>query len=611
MKAWRILLAVVGVGVGLFGVFRLVTEVPVRSLVFVLIWLAAAVIIHDGVLSPLVVSVGWLLRRVVPDRARRHLQFAMIICGMITVVAAPMIYLRGSQPAVKAILLRNYGANLTMIIALVAVDHPGGLCRAGGAGSHAHRPSGPGQRALRADLRSAGSGPAVRGRRRVDLMALAGAVILIGATAIVGHELNRRGHQILLPAPPLLASWQPHVGWGTPLAVACLVLGLRLQQHADHLPWRRLLLAGWLLDLSWMISLALVDGLRRGWIEVLLNPNEYLHDLPRINDPRQFLATFTDFIAFAPTVGGDAVWTTHVSAHPPAATLVFWGLDRVGLGGGFWAGALCILVSSAAAVAVPVTLRALGAPAAARRAVPFAALFPGAVWMAVSADGLFAGVASAGLALVCLGAARARLLLSLLGGLLLGMAVYLSYGLVLFGIVVVVAMIITVGRRGGRRSIGPWLMAGAGLIMIIAVHSALGFNWLTGLSALRIRYQQGVASERPFSYFVFANVAAWLISCSPLLAVGLARAVRAVSRRRPAGLAEDRVVAWVALAGLLAALVADASALSKAETERIWLGFGVVAFCSLALLRGRTAAWALLGCGISALAVNHLFDTGW
>ena len=60
----------------LFGVFRLITEVPLRSLSFLPVWMVAALVIHDGVLSPLVVSVGWLLRRLVPDRARRYLQFA-------------------------------------------------------------------------------------------------------------------------------------------------------------------------------------------------------------------------------------------------------------------------------------------------------------------------------------------------------------------------------------------------------------------------------------------------------------------------------------------------------------------------------------------------------
>ena len=41
--------------------------------------------------------------------------------GLVTVIALPMIYLRGQPAAVKALLLRNYGANLTLIIAIIAV----------------------------------------------------------------------------------------------------------------------------------------------------------------------------------------------------------------------------------------------------------------------------------------------------------------------------------------------------------------------------------------------------------------------------------------------------------------------------------------------------------
>ena len=78
----------------------------------------------------------------------------------------------------------------------------------------------------------------------------------------------------MLPRPPLLAYWHPHVGWGTPLAILSLLLGVRLQRVVAVLPWRRLLLAGWMLNLAWMCSLALVDGLRQGWIEVLLDPHE-------------------------------------------------------------------------------------------------------------------------------------------------------------------------------------------------------------------------------------------------------------------------------------------------------------------------------------------------
>jgi hypothetical protein len=121
VKSWRIILAVAGLGLGLFGVFRLVTEIPVHSLFVLMLWMVAALAIHDGVLSPAVLTVGSLLRRYVPDRGRRFLQIALIISGLVTVIAIPMIFLRGSQPPAKALLLRNYGANLTLLIAMIAV----------------------------------------------------------------------------------------------------------------------------------------------------------------------------------------------------------------------------------------------------------------------------------------------------------------------------------------------------------------------------------------------------------------------------------------------------------------------------------------------------------
>lgn len=446
---------------------------------------------------------------------------------------------------------------------------------------------------------------------RGDLVSVVGALALIIIAAVVGYQMNRRGLPIVLPRPPLLAFWHPHIGWGTPLAVLCVLLGLRLQDVAVGLRWGRLLFTGWLLNLAWMCSLTLVDGLQRGWIDVLLDPNEYLHDLHRISDPWTFLSSFTHFIAFGPGVGGDLVWTTHVAGHPPLTTLIFWLLARVGLGGGFWAGALCILVASAASIALPATLRELGAEAAARRLVPFIALFPGAVWMAVSADGLFAGVAVGGLALVCTGAARGRILASLAGGLLLGIAVFLSYGLVLFGLVVLFTMLLTVRHRGLRSVVVPWLIATVGFAAIAAAHLALGFNWVSGLLTLRDRYYQGIASQRPFSYFVYADIAAWLVSCSPLLAIGVIRSVAAISKGRAGPWTQDRIAALLAFSGVVAALVADLSALSKAETERIWLSFGVIAYAGLALLRGRKARWALVASAGWAMLVNHLLNTGW
>jgi hypothetical protein len=121
VKTWRIILATAGMLLGLFGIYRLFTQIPPASLVALGVWLLAALLIHDGLLSPAVVGLGSLLRRFVPDWGRRHLQAALLAGALVTVVALPMIYLQGSQPPVKALLLQNYGLNLTLILGLIAV----------------------------------------------------------------------------------------------------------------------------------------------------------------------------------------------------------------------------------------------------------------------------------------------------------------------------------------------------------------------------------------------------------------------------------------------------------------------------------------------------------
>ena len=121
MKAWRIILAAAGMSLGLFGIYRLFTQIPPASLMALGVWLLAALVIHDGLLSPAVVGVGSLLRRFVPDRGRRYLQIALVIGASVIVVALPMIYLQGSQPPVKALLLQDYALNLSLILGLIAV----------------------------------------------------------------------------------------------------------------------------------------------------------------------------------------------------------------------------------------------------------------------------------------------------------------------------------------------------------------------------------------------------------------------------------------------------------------------------------------------------------
>lgn len=399
-------------------------------------------------------------------------------------------------------------------------------------------------------------------------------------------------------ANPLFGIVDPHVGWGTPfailIAIAVVGWGPRI---AAALSWRPLVWATWAVSAAWALALAMVDGWRRGFAGRLTEPSEYLSEVPGIHDIPSALAGFSSRILdYQPDS-----WSTHVSGHPPGALLTFVWLDRIGLGGGAWAAALCVLVGSSAAAAVIVTVRALGDEAMARRAAPFLALAPAAIWIAVSADAMFAGVVAWGIAALAI-AARARgarmLLWSIGAGLLLGWGVYLNYGLVLMAIP---AAAVLLAARNARPLLGALLAA----LAVAAVFTAYGFWWFDGYTLVQERYYQGIASSRPFAYWGWANFA------SVICAVGLAV---------PAAL--PRVLTWsrlralspvnvMVVAGLLMMLIADLSALSKAETERIWLPFQMWLLAAPALLPRRTHRFWLAVQSVIALLVNHLIRTSW
>ncbi|MEP6631310.1 MAG: hypothetical protein ABJA89_12615 [Lapillicoccus sp.] len=119
MRTWRIVLATAGILLLLYGAVSLLTNVDFGTLLLLALWLIGAVVIHDGIVSPLVIGVGWALHRVVPPRARRYLQGGLIAAALITVVAIPMIAQQGALPASKGLLQQNFGGNLTLLLGIV------------------------------------------------------------------------------------------------------------------------------------------------------------------------------------------------------------------------------------------------------------------------------------------------------------------------------------------------------------------------------------------------------------------------------------------------------------------------------------------------------------
>jgi hypothetical protein len=420
------------------------------------------------------------------------------------------------------------------------------------------------------------------------------AVVLVAACRVTGSLLTEAGvHLHLGDGWPLYALWSPgDNNFGLLVAIGTAGLAFwHAPRLAAALPWPWLQAAAYLAAVAWAVGLALSEGVT-GLTRPLESPYDYLHDVPRVTDLGGFLAGFTDHILDPPK------WSTHASGHPPAALGFFVLLDRVGLGGELRSALASVAVGVAAVPAVLSTVRVLGGESLARRAAPFLVFAPTALWLAVSADAVFAGVSAAGICALAHAARRTDRLgdiLAVLGGLALGLTLYLSYGLTLLGPLAIAVVVV-------RRRIRPLLVGGLAVAGVVAVFTVGGFVWWEGLALAVERVHAGPAwQHRPQSYFRFANLAAFAVAVGPATVAALPL----LSRRHGSGF-------WVLPAGvLLAVATAGLSGLTTGEVERIYLPFAVWLLPVAGLLPVRGARLWLAAQLAVALGLEGLLRLGW
>jgi hypothetical protein len=335
-----------------------------------------------------------------------------------------------------------------------------------------------------------------------------------------------------------------------------------------------------LVSVGWALALQRADD--KSLTAPLTARYDYLAGVSDVTTPGEYVRTFTERLPDYPI---------HVRGHPPGTVLIGWALDELGHPGPT---PFVVLILTVWGLGIAAVLMALGAVAgadAARRAALPVAVAPAAVWVATSADAMFGGVSAVGLALVVVALSREPSLradgLALVGGAIFGGAMLLSYGAVLLAFVPLAVAF-------QRQRVRPLIAASLGGAAVLGGVAAAGFWWFDGLAAARTEYDQGLSSDRPFGYFVVANLAVFAVACGPAMAAGVSGVQPRVRHS----------ASWVlALGALVSLLIADLSGLSKAETERIWLPFVPWVLTVVATTGERTVHMRLLMAGQLACAI--------
>lgn len=434
---------------------------------------------------------------------------------------------------------------------------------------------------LRERTRSTNTFPSPRAAAAV----VVGIAILFAVVHAWGDHLAAR-MRLGLGVPPLHVAWDPRVHTATAVAVITGVALVAVSARvAARVPPRRLPLAVGGGGLVWSVVLAAADG-ERGLVGGVVGPHGYLAAVPRVGAIGPFLH---DFAAAA----HDGTLPVHVTGHPPGFVVLLSLLDRLGFGGPRWAAAVCILGGAAALSFVTATVTDVAGERWARAAAPFLVVSPAAVWIATTPDAFFAGAGA--LAVFAFAratsATRARGERAALAGVAFGAALMLSYGLALLAVVLVTIA----WRRDAWRELAIALAAAGALLLAVA---AFGFSWLDGLAATRHAYWRGIASTRPYRYFVVANIAAFAACIGPATVIALVWL-------------RDRALVVLTGAALVAVAFADLSAMSKGEVERIWLPFALWLLPAGALFASRrrwTTAMLALQL-VTAIALQVSFRT--
>ncbi len=406
------------------------------------------------------------------------------------------------------------------------------------------------------------------------------------ATVAVGLTLDGTGTQLGVPHPPFIGAWGPRANLWLVVAVPCFAGAVLLVPTL--LRARPAVLAVALFVLTLVLRLTLnFARFGTGHLDRALTvgargegKNEYLPSLAAFDyGPRFVLDRFAELVPALPV---------HSAGHPPGLllTMHYLSLDTAPRLAWF-----CIVVGALSAPLTYVLARRLFEENVARVAGVLAAFSPAMLHFgATSADAVYLTLGL--LAAIPLLSPRPRI--RLLGALVLAVVSLFAWSLLA---IAAWATVLVLARDGLKPAIKLALLTGVVLLAFHALFAlATGFDPLGTLHATSRVYEVGIASRRPYAYWLFGSPTAFLLILgAPIAWLALAR----LAQGAPEALAIAAVIAISCILGF-----------TKAETERIWLFLVPLVILAAAPLvrrpRGLVAVLAL-----QAVVYELLFDTLW
>jgi len=416
----------------------------------------------------------------------------------------------------------------------------------------------------------------------------AAAFAAMAATVAVGLWLARHdGRELGLPFPPFVGGWDPRATAWALLAAGLLGLAVWSAPRLLTLPPAAFAAAVYALTLALRLALGATSDGTAGWSGVFdpqgfEGPNEYLPALSALRyGPGFFLDRFAELVPALPV---------HAAGHPPGLLLVMdaFAIDTPGR-----LAALCIAGGALIAPLAYALGRQLLDDRRARVAALLTATAPSVLLFgATSADALYAVL---GL-LAAWPLASPRRAARVAGALLLAGSSLFAWSLPAVG----AWTALLAWRRGGPQDVlRLGLLCAVALIAVHAAFAALtGFDPIGTLRATEQVYRFGIASERPYWFWLPGSPTAFLL----MLGLPVAwLSLRALAAGDDAAVAIFTVMAVAAVAGF-----------SKAEVERIWLFLApLVCLAAASALDVRRLRPVLALVAVQALAWELLWNTVW